>query len=87
MGDRILEPGSVSGALAMLHRALDYLTAVDIPSLPTGTQAGALEAAEAKQTAARAAVLAAFTAGGGPQADGHGSPRVARSAGADKMCP
>jgi len=72
-------PGSVLDALAMLDRALDHLNAADVASLPVDTQAAALrslEAAEAKHTAARAAVLSAFTACGGPEADGHGAARV-----------
>ncbi len=79
MCDRLPEPGSVSGALAMLDRALDYLNAADVASLPVATQADALkslEAAEAKHTAARAAVLSAFSTSGGPEADGHGVARV-----------
>jgi uncharacterized protein DUF222 len=79
VSDRISEPGSVSGALAMLDRALDYLNTADVASLPVDTQAGALrllETVEAKHTAARAAMLSAFTASGGPEADGHGAARV-----------
>jgi Domain of unknown function (DUF222) len=77
--DRLSGPGSVSDALAMLDRALDYLNAADVAALPVDTQAAALrslEAAEAKHTAARTAMLAAFSAGGGPEADGHGVARV-----------
>jgi Domain of unknown function (DUF222) len=77
--DGVPVPGSVSGALAMLDRALDYLNAADVASLPVDTQAAALkslEAAGAKHTAARAAVLSAFTACGGPEADGQGAARV-----------
>lgn len=73
------EPESVNGALAMLDRALDYLNAADVASLPVDTQAGALkrlETVEAKQTAARTAMLSAFTASGGPEADGHGVART-----------
>ena len=79
MCDRLPEPGSVSGALAILDRALDYLNAADVAGLPVDTQAAALkslEAAEAKHTAARAAMLSAFSANGGPEADGHGAARV-----------
>ena len=75
MCDRLAEPGSVSDALAMLDRALDYLNTVNVAALPVDTQAGALrsfEAAEAKHTAARTAMLSAFSASGGPEADGHG---------------
>ena len=79
MCDGMPVPGSALDALAMLDRALDYLNAADVASLPADTQAAALkslEAAEAKHTAARAAVLSAFTACGGPEADGHGAARV-----------
>ena len=73
------EPDTVNGALALLDRALDYLNAADLASLPVDTQAAALkrlERAGAKQTAARTALLSAFTAGGGPEADGHGVART-----------
>ena len=73
------EPESVTSALAMLDQILDYLNAADIAGVPTGTQATALKAletVEAKQTAARTAILSAFTAGGGPEADGHGVART-----------
>ena len=79
MCDQVTRPGSVTGALAMLDRALDYLNAADLAVLPIATQAEALkslETAEAKHTAARAAVLSAFSASGGPEADGHGVARV-----------
>ncbi len=79
MCDGVPVPGSVSDALAMLDRALDYLNTADVASLPVDTQAQALralETAEAKHTTARAALLSAFTAGGGPEADGHGASRV-----------
>ena len=79
MCDRLPEPGSVGDALASLDRALDYLNTVDAAALPVDTQAAALkslEAAEAKHTAARAAMLSAFSANGGPEADGHGAARV-----------
>jgi len=77
--DGLPVPGSVTDALAQLDRALDYLNTADVAALPVDTQAAALkslETAEAKHTAARAAVLAAFTVGGGPEADGHGAARV-----------
>src|SRR5215470_9916408 len=72
-------PASVSEALAMLDRALDALTAADAGSLPVAVQAEALRTlgrAEAKHTAARAQMLAAFTAHDGYEDDGHGSARV-----------
>ena len=40
------EPASVSGALAMLDRALEALASADAASLPTGVQAQALRALE-----------------------------------------
>ncbi|HEY1346091.1 MAG TPA: DUF222 domain-containing protein, partial [Streptosporangiaceae bacterium] len=73
------EPVSVAGALAMLERALAALNAADVASLPTPVQAQALrvlERAEARHTAARARVLAAFTARDGYEDDGQGSARV-----------
>ena len=79
MCDGAGSPVSVSQALAMLHRALDHLNAADVASLPSGVQAEtlrALEGAEAKHTAARGRVLAAFTAQGGFEDDGHGSART-----------
>jgi hypothetical protein len=72
-------PASVAEALQMLERALDFLNAADAASLPGQTQADALrglERAEAKQTAARARLLSAFSAQGGFEADGQGSART-----------
>jgi len=71
-------PAGLSGALAMLERALDHLNAADAASLPASVQAEALRAlarAEAKHTAARARVLGAFAGQGGFEDDGHGSAR------------
>jgi hypothetical protein len=71
-------PSSAAEALAMLDRALDYLTAADVASLPTGVQAEALRAlerAEGKHTVARGRVLGAFAAQGGFEDDGHGTAR------------
>jgi Domain of unknown function (DUF222)/HNH endonuclease len=73
------QPGTVEGALAMLDRALDVLNATDMASLPAAVQAQALrglERAEAKHTAARAGVLAAFAAQSGYAEDGQGSARL-----------
>jgi uncharacterized protein DUF222/HNH endonuclease len=72
------QPASVTGALTMLGRALDYLATADIAGLPTSVQADALLAlakAEAKHTAARSRVLATFAAQGGYEDDGHRSAR------------
>src|SRR5215469_17165513 len=71
-------PASVTDALGMLDRALDYLATADTAALPTSVQADALLAlakVEAKHTAARSRVLAAFTARGGYEDDGHRSAR------------
>jgi Domain of unknown function (DUF222)/HNH endonuclease len=73
------QPASVSEALVMLDRALDALTGADAGSLPVVVQAQALRAlgrAEAKQTAARGRLLAAFSAQEGYADDGQGSARV-----------
>ena len=73
------EPAGVGEALGMLDRALDVLNAADVGSLSAGVQAETLRVlgrAEAKQTAARARVLAAFTAQDGYQGDGQGSART-----------
>ncbi|MBO0785818.1 MAG: DUF222 domain-containing protein [Actinobacteria bacterium] len=70
------EPGSVAGALDTLDRALAVLAGADPASLPAETQARvlrALERAEARQTAARGAFLAAFMAQDGYESDGQGS--------------
>jgi uncharacterized protein DUF222 len=73
------EPSGVTEALAMLGRALDHLNAADLASLPASVQADALRAlawAEAKHTAARSRVLAAFAGQGGFEDDGHGTART-----------
>jgi hypothetical protein len=73
------EPLTVTDALAMLDHALDSLNGTDVATLPADTQAHALRAlerAEAKHTAARARVLAAFSAHDGYEADGQGSART-----------
>ncbi len=73
------EPLSVTSALAMLDRALQALNAADAASLPTAVQADALwalERAEARHTAARAQILAAFTAQDGYEDDGQGNART-----------
>lgn len=73
------DPVSVPGALAMLDRALTVLNSTDVASLPTAVQAEALRAlerAEARHTAARTQILAAFTAQDGYESDGQGSARA-----------
>ena len=72
-------PASVAEALAMLDRALDHLNAADAASLPAAAQADVLrglERAEAKHTAARARVLAAFAGQAAYEDDGQGSART-----------
>ncbi len=66
-------PASTGQALAMVRAGLGYLASCDAGSLGTAAQAAALtglEAAEAQHTAARAAILSAFTAQHGYEADG-----------------
>jgi Domain of unknown function (DUF222) len=66
-------PADTGHALAMVRAGLGYLAACDAASLGTAAQAAALtglEAAEAQHTAARAKILAAFTAQHGYEADG-----------------
>jgi hypothetical protein len=73
------EPLTVSAALVMLDRALVALNSADAGSLPTAVQAQALRAlerAEARHTAARAQILAAFTGQDGYEDDGQGSARM-----------
>jgi hypothetical protein len=73
------DPATVDEALAMLDRALAMLTAADAALLPAEVQARALRAlerAEARHTAAGARMLAAFSAQGGYEDDGHGSARI-----------
>ena len=58
-------PATAAEALAALEGALDYLNEANAASWPAAAQASclkALERAGSKHTAARAAVLAAFTA-------------------------
>jgi hypothetical protein len=72
-------PASTGEALAVLAGALDYLNGTAAAALPAAEQASclkALERAEAKHTAARAAVLAAFTAQGTFADDGQHSARA-----------
>ena len=74
-----LAPASASEAIEMMHAGLGWLAAADAAQLGAGTQARclrALEQAAAVGTAARASVLAAFTAGQGYCADADYSPRA-----------
>jgi hypothetical protein len=79
MCETLGQPASVTEALALLDRALDHLTAADAASLPATIQAETLRAltrAEARQTAARARVLAAFAGQAAYEDDGQGSART-----------
>ena len=70
-------PASAQDALASASAALGWLAAADAAGLTTIEQAEALRALEqvaAQLTAARSAVLAAFTAGRGFEADAAASP-------------
>ena len=72
-------PSSTAQALAMVSAGLGYLAGCDAADLGTAAQAEALvglERAEARTTAARARILAVFTAQGGFQADGQYGPRA-----------
>src|SRR5690348_849038 len=66
-------PANAREALDMIRAGLGYLTAADPARLPAATQAGCLrelEQTDAMAMAARAFLLAAFTAGAGPAGDG-----------------
>ncbi len=66
-------PASLGQALAMAHAAVDYLNQADPVALDTQVQAQCLQALErlaAKQAAAQAKVLSAFSSGCGHYADG-----------------
>jgi Domain of unknown function (DUF222) len=66
-------PADAREALDMVRAGLGYLTAADAAQLPAATQAECLRELEqdaAVLTAARAWMLAAFTAGQGPAGDG-----------------
>ena len=66
-------PADAREALDMVRAGLEYLTAADAARLPVTTQAECLRELEqdaAALTAARAWMLAAFTAGQGPAGDG-----------------
>lgn len=67
-------PGSVAAALTQLDSVLGFLATADWAALPVTAQRDAVagfERAEARQVAARTAVLAAFDAGNGYRLDGH----------------
>ena len=70
--DTVAAPGSAGQALEMVRAGLGYLAAADATALTAETQARCLrelEQATAMGTAARTAILEAFTAGQGYCAD------------------
>ncbi len=70
-------PASTSEALGMLTSAMGYLAAAEATQMPPAEQAQCLitlERVDAMETAARALILAAFTAGQGYRDDGDYSP-------------
>ena len=72
-------PASASEAMDMVRAGLGYLAAADATAMAAETQARCLrmlEQANSMSTAARASVLAAFTAGQGYSADADYSPRA-----------
>ena len=72
-------PATAVGAATMAQAGLSWLAAADPAGLTTAELADclrALERAESMHTAARARVLAAFTAQGGYQDDGQGSAKT-----------
>ena len=72
-------PASAAEAMDMVRAGLGYLAAADPTAMAAETQARclqALEQAHAMGTAARTAILGAFTAGQGYSADGDYSPRA-----------
>jgi hypothetical protein len=72
-------PASVKEALGMLESAMGYLAMADATAMAAETQAQCLQALErldGVETAARASILRAFTAGQGYAADGDYSPRT-----------
>jgi len=71
-------PASTSEALGMLTSAMGYLAAADATQMPAAEQAqclATLERLDGMETAARALILAAFTASLGYRQDGDYSPR------------
>ena len=73
------EPASAGEAVAMMLTALGWLARADLASAPAAVQAQCLrglERARSVHAAARARALGAFTACGGYELDGQGSPRT-----------
>src|SRR5215831_13399854 len=75
----VTSPGSAAEALRMLESAMGYLSAADEGQMAAATQAqclAALERLDAAGTAARASILAAFTAAEGYTGDACRSART-----------
>ena len=75
----VAEPSSAGQALRMVLTGLSWLTRDDVASVPASVQAECLrglERAASMHTAARAKVLAGFSAQRGFEDDGQGSPRT-----------
>ena len=75
----VTAPTSAEEAMDMVHTGLSYLAAADAVAMSAEEQARCLrgmERADAVGTAARASVLAGFTAGQGYCADADYSPRT-----------
>ena len=78
MGAPPQAPSSAAQALSMVRAGLGFLATCEAPALATADQAGILvdlERAEARLTAARAAILSAFCAGHGYEADSEVGPK------------
>ncbi len=72
------EPANAAAAMAMLHVAFDHLSGTDWAAMGCQAQAevlAGLTGAQSRLTAVHARVLAAFSAAGGYEPDGHGSAR------------
>src|ERR1700730_16878566 len=77
--NQAVAPGSAAEALGMLKSAMGYLATADATAMAAETQAQCLQALEQVKsvgTAARTAILAAFTSGQGYSADADYSPRA-----------
>src|SRR5271169_6690751 len=75
----ITSPANTAQALGMLRSAMGYLSAADATAMAAETQAQCLQALEqvnSMGTAARASILAAFTAARGYSADADYSPKA-----------
>ena len=77
--NQAVPPGSAGEALGMLRSAMGYLAAADATAMAAETQARCLQVLEqvnSMGTAARAAILGAFTSARGYSGDADYSPRA-----------